>query len=103
MQILENRRDGHHEANIRSITYCFPQDVCKRLKQHIDLAVEVKIQTLRVEQEKLNIRANELLKQAEESVEKLLGRIRDTEQTVSKGPDFDAISENKKKVVQLKY
>ncbi|PNF25479.1 hypothetical protein B7P43_G05998 [Cryptotermes secundus] len=77
------------------------RDVCKRLKQHINLAVEVKIQTLRVEEEKLNIRANELLKQGEESVENLLGRIRDTEQTVSKGSDFDAISENKKKVAMF--
>jgi hypothetical protein len=73
--------------------------VCKRLKQHIDLAVEVKIQTLRVEQEKLNTRANELLSQGEKSVENLLDRIRVTEQTISKGPNFDAISENKKKVV----
>lgn len=101
--MLENSRDGHHEVNILSITCCFPQDVCKRLRQHIDLAVEVKIQTLRVKQEELNVKANELLKQGEESIENLLGRIRDTEQTVSKGPDFDAISENKKKVVQLKY
>lgn len=77
------------------------RDVYKRLKQHIDLAVEVKIQTLRVEQEKLNIRANELLKQGEESIEDLLGRIGDTEQTVSKGPNFDAISENKKKVAMF--
>jgi uncharacterized protein YecA (UPF0149 family) len=81
------------------MTCCFPQEVCKRLKQHIDLAVEVKIQTLRVEQEKLNTRANQLLKQGEESVENLLDRIHVTEQTISKEPNFDAISDNKKKVL----
>jgi hypothetical protein len=81
----------------------FSQDVCKRLKQHIDLAVEVKIQTLRVEQENMKVKANELLKQGEESTTNLLGRIRDTEEIISKGPDFDAISENRNKVVKLEY
>lgn len=81
----------------------FSQDVCKRLKEHINVAVEVKIQTLRVEQEKMNVKANELLNQGEESVKTLLKRIRDVEETVSKGPDFDAISENRKKVVKLEY
>jgi hypothetical protein len=90
------------ELRIEAMCY-FSQDMCKRLKEHINVAVEVKIQTLRVEQEKMNVNANELLKQGEESVRNLLGRIRDIEETVSKGPDFDAISENRKKVVKLKY
>ncbi|XP_021934999.1 E3 ubiquitin-protein ligase TRIM71-like [Zootermopsis nevadensis] len=46
----------------------------------------------------MNVKANELLNQGEESVKTLLKRIRDVEETVSKGPDFDAISENRKKV-----
>lgn len=51
----------------------------------------------------MNVKANELLNQGEESVKTLLKRIRDVEETVSKGPDFDAISENRKKVVKLEY
>ncbi|PSN42641.1 hypothetical protein C0J52_08692 [Blattella germanica] len=34
------------------------QDVCQKLKAHIDLAVEIKIQSLRVEQDKLNKKTN---------------------------------------------
>lgn len=90
------------KLKVESVCY-FSQDVCKRLKEHINVAVEVKIQTLRVEQEKLNVKANELLKQGEESVKNLLGRIRDIEETVSNGPAFDAVSENRKKVVKLEY
>jgi hypothetical protein len=59
----------------------------------------VKIQTLRVEQENLNVKAGELLQKGELSAETLLRSIRDAEQTVSKD-SFDAISENKKKVGQ---
>jgi hypothetical protein len=61
------------------------------------VAVEVKIQTLRVEQENLNVKAGELLKKGELSAETLLQRITDAEQTASKD-SFGAISENKKKV-----
>ncbi|GFG29142.1 hypothetical protein Cfor_00212, partial [Coptotermes formosanus] len=73
------------------------RDTCKRLKEHINVAVEVKIQTLRVEQENLNVKAGELLKKGELSAETLLQRITDAEQTASKD-SFGAISENKKKV-----
>jgi hypothetical protein len=51
----------------------------------------------------MNTRANELLKQGEESVKGILGRIEEIEESISNGPDFDAISNNEKKVVQLQY
>jgi hypothetical protein len=66
------------------------------------VAVEVRIQSLRAEQENLKEKSNELLKKGEVSVENLLERITDAEQTVSKG-SFDAIFENKKKVGQWRY
>lgn len=63
------------------------------------MAVEVKIQSLRVEQEKMSVKTSDLLKQGEESVMNLLRRIQDVEEMVCNGHDFNAISENKKKVV----
>jgi hypothetical protein len=69
------------------------------MQQHITTAVELKIQALRAEEETLKLKAGEMLKEGELSVETLLESITDAEQTVSKD-SFDTISENKKKVGQ---
>jgi hypothetical protein len=69
------------------------------MQQQISAAVEMKIQTLRIQEENLKLQAGELLKSGEFSVETLLEKITETENTVSKD-SFDAISDNRKKVRQ---
>jgi len=69
------------------------------MREQISAAVEMKIQTLRKEEEDLKMKAGELLKTGELSAESLLESITDAEQTVSQD-SFDAISDNKKKVGQ---
>ena len=69
------------------------------MPEHISAAVDVKIQTLRGEEQELKAKAGELLKTGELSAESLAERITDAEQTVSQD-SFDAISDNKKKVGQ---
>jgi hypothetical protein len=69
------------------------------MEQHISVAVDMKVQTLRVEEEILKKKASELLKTGELSVETLLEKITVAEHTVSKD-SFDVISDNKKKVGQ---
>lgn len=73
------------------------RDTCKRLQGQISAAVEVKIQTLRKEEENMKGKAEELIKEGDISAEALLERITEAERTVSKD-SFDAIPENKKKV-----
>lgn len=73
------------------------RDTCKHMREQISAAVEMKIQTLRKEEEDLKMKAGELLKTGELSAESLLESITDAEQTVSQD-SFDAISDNKKKV-----
>ncbi|XP_069698796.1 tripartite motif-containing protein 2-like isoform X2 [Periplaneta americana] len=74
------------------------REVCQKLKQHIDVAVEVRIQSLRVQQSNMNKKAEELLAQGELSVAELQGRIHTTENTVARGADFDALPNDNKKV-----
>jgi len=73
------------------------KDACKRMQQKISEATEMKIQTLRIQEENLKLQAGELLKSGEFSVETLLEKITEAENTVSKD-SFDAISDNRKKV-----
>jgi len=72
------------------------------MQQHVSAAVDMKIQTLRIEDENLKMKASELLKTRELSVETLPERVTVTEDTVSKD-SFDAISNNNKKGLGNKY
>ena len=67
------------------------------MQGQIGAAVDVKIQTLRKEEENMKAKAEELITEGDISAEALLERITEAERTVSKD-SFDAISENKKKV-----
>jgi len=69
------------------------------MRDNISVAVELKIQALRTEEEDLKMKADELLETGELSAESLLESITDAEQTVSQD-SFDAISDNKNKVGQ---
>jgi hypothetical protein len=72
------------------------------MEQKIGVAIDLKIQSLRVEEENLKVQVSELLKTGELSVETLLEKITVAEQTVSKD-SFEAISNNKKKVGQKEH
>jgi len=65
------------------------------MQQHISVAVDMKIQTLRIEEENLKVKASELLKTGELSVETLPESVTVGEHTVSKD-SIDAIFDKNK-------
>ncbi|KAJ9587567.1 hypothetical protein L9F63_018998 [Diploptera punctata] len=77
------------------------QEVCGKVKERINAAVEVKIQKILAEQEELNKKANEIQENGNDSYKQLIERLKSAEIKISSTEEFDSLSEHNKKVGQF--